>query len=85
MMLTITFPSRHVCTLPHGCFEYTDSNLSKSVKSVHHHNDAALSLAAGSVLKLTPEALTCVEQLLKVRQQNVLPKKATSTERVEQT
>ena len=42
--------SSYVCTLPHGCFENIDYNLSKSIKSVDCHNDAAVALTAANKL-----------------------------------
>ena len=59
--------SSYICTLPHGCFESIDYNLSENVESVDGHNHAIVALTAANELKLTPEALTCVEQLLQAR------------------
>ena len=68
--------SSYICTLPYGCLDY---NLSENVKSVDGHNHTIVALTAANELKLTPEALTCVEQLLQVRKR-MLPKNATEKE-----
>ena len=72
--------SSYICTLPHGCFESIDYNLSENVESVDGHNHAIVALTAANELKLTPETLTCVEQLLQARKR-MLPKKAIATEK----
>ena len=64
---------QYICTLPHGCFEYTDGHYSTVVKSVQH-DDKTLSLTTACKLKLTLEASNVVEHLIHEKQQSNVAK-----------